>query len=85
MCSKHSATGFNYTATVTLWPLCVVDSRLVCGHHILDVDEGIIPTLLLEKRERVVNELAQAVKVALAVVDAVTQVPAAEKGEGGAP
>mmetsp|Transcript_2172 Transcript_2172/g.5516 ORF Transcript_2172/g.5516 Transcript_2172/m.5516 type:complete len:483 (-) Transcript_2172:226-1674(-) len=54
--------------------LRVVDRRLVRGHHVLDVDERVVAALLLKQRQRVGNELTQAVVVALPVVDAVAQV-----------
>jgi hypothetical protein len=58
---------------------CIVDAGLVGRDHVLDVDEGVITSLLLKQGQRVSDQLAKAVVVALPVVDAIAKVPAKMK------
>ena len=54
---------------------CSVEhAALVRGNHVLDVNEGVIATVHLEHFERLLNQIAEVLLLALRVVDAVTNV-----------
>lgn len=52
----------------------VEDATFICGHHVLDVDEGVFTTMLLEEFESGLDEVTQVLGLALSVVDLVAQV-----------
>jgi len=49
----------------------VEHARLVCGDHVLDVDEGVVAAVALEHLERLLDEVAHVFPLLLAVVNAV--------------
>ena len=51
-----------------------VHAALVRGHHVLDVDERVFPSVALEELQRLQHELADVAPLPLRVVDAVAQV-----------
>ena len=54
---------------------CSVEhTALVGGDHVLDVNEGVIATMLLEKFERLLDQVAQVLLFALRVVNSVALV-----------
>ena len=54
---------------------CSVEhTALVGGDHVLDVNEGVIATMLLEKLERLLDQVAQVLLLALRVVNSVALV-----------
>jgi len=52
----------------------VEDATFICGHHILNVDEGVFSAVLLEEFESSLDEVTQVVDLALTVVDLVSNV-----------
>jgi len=52
----------------------VEHARLVCGDHVLDVDEGVVAAVTLKDLQRLLDEVAHVFPLLLAVVDAVTRV-----------
>ena len=54
--------------------LGIIYTRLICGHHVLDVDEGIFSPLLLKQGQGVTDEFSQTCVLPLAIVNAVAQV-----------
>lgn len=51
--------------------LLVQQARLVGGHHVLDVDEGILPSITLEGFQGLLDQVTNALPLPLAVVNAV--------------
>lgn len=54
--------------------LSVQQARLVGGHHVLDVDEGILSAIALEGFQRLLDQVANVLPLLLAVVDAISGV-----------
>lgn len=52
----------------------VEHAGLVGGHHVLDVDEGVLPAVHLEQLQGLLDQVSQVVPLPLAVVDLVAQV-----------
>lgn len=52
----------------------VKDARLVRGDHVLDVDEGILSTVLLEELEGLLAEFSKVLSLSLAIVNSVANV-----------
>lgn len=55
-------------------PLLVEHAGLVGGDHVLDVDEGVLPAIALERFQRLLDQVADVLPLLLAVVDAVSRV-----------
>ena len=53
----------------------VENAALVGRNHVLDVDEGVITSMLFEKLERFLNQVAQVYLFPLRIVNAVAAVP----------
>ena len=52
----------------------VKDARLIGWHHILNVDEGVLAPMHLEKFQGLLNQVAEIITLSLAVVNLVAQV-----------
>ena len=52
----------------------VKDARLIGGDHVLDVDEGVLATVLLEHLKGALAEFSQVLALPLAVVNTVANV-----------
>lgn len=52
----------------------VEDATFICGHHVLNVDERVFTTVLLEEFESSLDEVTQVLGFALGVVDLVSEV-----------
>merc|ERR1711957_506366 len=49
-------------------------TRLACGNHVLDVDEGVLATMRLKDLEGLIDELTQVLSLALCIVDGLANV-----------
>lgn len=49
----------------------VEHAGLVGGHHVLDVDEGVLSSVALEHLQRLLDQIADVLPLMLAVVDGV--------------
>lgn len=70
----EGSAGLRGARTRLAAPLLVEHARLVGGDHVLDVDEGVLPAVALERFQRLLDQVADVLPLLLAVVDAVSGV-----------
>lgn len=55
-------------------PMSVQQARLVGGHHVLDVDKGVLPSIALKSFQRLLDQVPDVLSLLLAVLDAISGV-----------